>query len=215
MVDSYWKRRWQNTCRNAWPGLTPQVLAVNAIGLLTGLASSYWFAGVEFAQGELKSWLFFTFTSVIAANLVLVVWNWILSAARISEEDRQRVAAVEMRLEAMETSSRRVVETKLSELKLRTAELLAMHVETALAVTTATVWLPHEEREFSDRRKALNSLAMQLDHHDRQLSQDIRESVHLADCVISDVRSHSINRKDRNELSALAKSVLERLYGRT
>ena len=64
-------------------------------------------------------WLFFTFASVLASvlasNFVWLVWNWILSAGRIAEEDRQRVEDLERRLEAMENSSRRVVETKLSD----------------------------------------------------------------------------------------------------
>jgi hypothetical protein len=214
MGDSYWKRRWQNTRRNAWPGFTPQVLVVNAIGLLAGFASSYWFAGGEFAQGELKSWLFFTFSSVLAANLILLVMNWILSAARIAEEDRLHVLAMEKRLEVMETSSRRIVEAKLSELKLRAADLLATHVETTFSITINTIWTLKEEKEFSERRITLNSLAVQLDHHDRELSQDLRDCVHLADCVISDMQSRSLDREDRNKLSALRKSVIERLYAR-
>lgn len=207
--DRYWKRRWSYARKKTWPE-HKSILLLNVVGILFGLSISYFLGGVEFARGEFKSWILFTCSSAIATNVMLFTFHWIGSVAHISDEDRQKLDSLESRLGVLESSTVRAVEDKLVDVKLKAAEMFSRHIEVALDFNTTLGVI--EAQAHKERRTTLNSYASQLAHSNPTLSKDMRDAVHLADCVLADRAEHSVNIDDRKSLDKLRATVLARLY---
>lgn len=98
MAENYLRRRWQNTKLHTWPGFTWHIGAVQVVGLVGAVVSSYLLGGSEFALAEIKSWGMFTLAWVGAANIAYVILNWLMAPSRIAKEDSVKIADLENRL---------------------------------------------------------------------------------------------------------------------